>query len=59
MQGLVVAGFSDLTRPPEKLSLSQSCVITATGTCSSDMTETCSMLFDQDLSTSVAVVSVL
>uniref|UniRef100_A0A3B4D6R9 Mitochondrial pyruvate carrier n=1 Tax=Pygocentrus nattereri TaxID=42514 RepID=A0A3B4D6R9_PYGNA len=29
--GLVVAGFSDLTRPPEKLSLSQSCVITATG----------------------------
>ncbi|KAA0722527.1 Mitochondrial pyruvate carrier 2 [Triplophysa tibetana] len=29
--GLVVAGFSDMTRPPEKLSLSQSCVITATG----------------------------
>ncbi|RXN10776.1 mitochondrial pyruvate carrier 2-like protein [Labeo rohita] len=29
--GLVVAGFSDMTRPPEKLSVSQSCVITATG----------------------------
>uniref|UniRef100_A0A3B1JPJ1 Mitochondrial pyruvate carrier n=1 Tax=Astyanax mexicanus TaxID=7994 RepID=A0A3B1JPJ1_ASTMX len=29
--GLVFAGFSDMTRPPEKLSLSQSCVITATG----------------------------
>uniref|UniRef100_A0A673G804 Mitochondrial pyruvate carrier n=1 Tax=Sinocyclocheilus rhinocerous TaxID=307959 RepID=A0A673G804_9TELE len=30
-KGLVVAGFSDMTRPPEKLSVSQSCVITATG----------------------------
>ncbi|KAI5090187.1 hypothetical protein C0J45_20322 [Silurus meridionalis] len=29
--GLVFAGFSDLTRPPEKLSVSQSCVLTATG----------------------------
>ncbi|NP_001004662.2 uncharacterized protein LOC447924 [Danio rerio] len=29
--GLVAAGFSDMTRPPEKLSVSQSCVITATG----------------------------
>ncbi len=33
LQGLVAAGFSDMTRPPEKLSVSQSCVITATGTC--------------------------
>lgn len=33
LQGLVVAGFSDMTRPPEKLSVSQSCVITVTGTC--------------------------
>uniref|UniRef100_A0A673GFX7 Mitochondrial pyruvate carrier n=1 Tax=Sinocyclocheilus rhinocerous TaxID=307959 RepID=A0A673GFX7_9TELE len=31
LSGLVVAGFSDMTRPPEKLSVSQSCVITATG----------------------------
>ncbi|XP_030636383.1 mitochondrial pyruvate carrier 2 [Chanos chanos] len=29
--GLVIAGFSDITRPAEKLSVSQSCVLTATG----------------------------
>ncbi|TRZ02500.1 hypothetical protein DNTS_000077 [Danionella cerebrum] len=34
--GLVVAGFSDMTRPPEKLSVSQSCVITATDSIAHD-----------------------
>uniref|UniRef100_A0A3B3DBM2 Mitochondrial pyruvate carrier n=1 Tax=Oryzias melastigma TaxID=30732 RepID=A0A3B3DBM2_ORYME len=29
--GLVMAGLADMTRPAEKLSLSQSCVLTATG----------------------------
>jgi len=48
MQGLVVAGFSDMTRPPEKLSFSQSCVITSTGTVLVQGGETCSMLFGQD-----------
>lgn len=31
LQGLVVAGFADMTRPAEKLSTSQSAVLTATG----------------------------
>lgn len=31
-QGLVIAGLADLTRPAEKLSTSQSAVLTATGT---------------------------
>lgn len=30
-QGLVVAGLADMTRPAEKLSTSQSAVLTATG----------------------------
>ncbi|KAJ8013249.1 hypothetical protein DPEC_G00051300 [Dallia pectoralis] len=29
--GLVMAGLADMSRPAEKLSLSQSCVLTATG----------------------------
>lgn len=31
LQGLVVAGLADMTRPAEKLSTSQSAVLTATG----------------------------
>lgn len=30
-QGLVAAGFADMSRPAEKLSTSQSAVLTATG----------------------------
>lgn len=32
-QGLVMAGLADMTRPADKLSLSQSGVLTATGNC--------------------------
>lgn len=31
LQGLVIAGLADMTRPAEKLSTSQSAVLTATG----------------------------